>query len=451
MTTDALVVNDGLDERFPNVRKLVDSAKADMANAVYPAKIFSEPEVWEVEKERIFGKTWAYLAHTSELKEKGDYVVRNIGDSPFIVNRDKNGNIRAFLNACTHRGAQLCRAARGNAKMHRCPYHGWTFENTGKLRGVPVKAEAYGAAFEMDKWGLHEIPQLSVFQGMIFGCLDPDAMSLEDYLGDMKWYLELITNRTAAGLEVVGEPQRWIVDANWKIPADNFIGDSYHTQTAHQSIVELGVLPPDPTFAMHGHMVAAGNGHGMGLTGAPPGVPLPPFFGLPQDIVDKARARLSPEQMQVMEKTNFFHATVFPNLSFLQIMPSKDDRSPPVPMITFRYWQPIGPDKLEVMSYFLVDKDAPEEFREESYKAYLRTFGISGIFEQDDAEIWTTITKATQATFAKRLRFNYQMGATTLTPDPEWPGPGEAYPSGYNEFPQRGWHERYLQYMANEI
>lgn len=442
---------DDLDVRYPKVKTLIQQAKADMESAVYPARVFSDPEVWEVEKERIFGKAWIYLAHISELKEPGDYVLRYIGDNPFIVNRDKTGKIGAFLNACTHRGTQLCRAARGNAKTFRCPYHGWTFDSDGTLRGIPVRAAAYGSAVDSDQWGLHAIPRLEIFQGLIFGCLDQDAMPLEDFLGDMKWYLELLTNRTASGLEVVGEPQRWVVDANWKIPADNFIGDSYHTQTAHQSIVELGVLPSDPTYAMHGHLIDAGNGHGMGLTGAPPGVPLPPYFGLPQQIVDKAKERLTPKQMQVMEKNNFFHSTVFPNLSFLQIMPSKDDRSFPVPMITFRFWQPIGPGKLEIMSYFLVDKDAPEEFREESYKAYLRTFGISGIFEQDDAEIWITISKATQASFARNLRFNYQMGSTTLKPDPEWPGPGKAYPSGYNEFPQRGWHKRYLQYMSNEI
>lgn len=210
MTNPIGTVKDDLDERFPRVTELVRNAKSDMANAVYPARMFSDPEVWEVEKERIFGKAWIYMAHVSELREKGDYVIRNVGDSPFIVCRDKDGEIRAYLNACTHRGAQLCRASRGNARLFRCPYHGWTFENTGKLRGVPVKSEAYGSAIDMDQWGLHEIPRLGIFQGMIFGCLDADAMSLEDFLGDMKWYLELITNRTEAGLEVVGEPQRWV-------------------------------------------------------------------------------------------------------------------------------------------------------------------------------------------------------------------------------------------------
>ncbi|MGE0115086.1 MAG: aromatic ring-hydroxylating dioxygenase subunit alpha [Steroidobacteraceae bacterium] len=451
MGIDSPAASDSLLTRYPRVAELIQRGTEGIKNGIYPGKVFNDREVYEVERERVFGKAWFYLAHVTEIPNKGDYVLRNIAEDALVLVRGADDVIRAFLNACTHRGVQLCRAEKGNSKTFRCPYHGWTFSNTGKLIGIPCEKEAYGDAVDKSKWGMLEIPKLGIFQGLIFGCLDPDAMPLEDYLGNMKWYLEIMTNRTKGGLEVVGPPQRWIVEGDWKQPADNFVGDSYHTCTAHQSIVEIGLLPPDPFFAMYGELIDMGNGHGCGMTGAPPGIALPPYFGLPPEVVDQAKERLSAGQLAVMKKTNFFHATVFPNFSFLNIMPAKDDVSPPVSMITFRLWQPAGYGKIEIWSWHLRDKDLPEAYKEETHKAYLRTFGISGTFEQDDAEIWQSVHHAMKGQLARKLNFNFQMGHTTLKPLKDWPGPGDAYGSGYNEFPQRGWHRRWLQYMSGNI
>ena len=451
MTTNSTTGIELLAMEYPRVHDIVKRGQEGIQQGTLPAKVFNDPQVYEVERERVFGKAWIYLGHVTELPNNNDYMLRNIADNPLIVTRGADGEIRAVLNACAHRGVQLARADKGNAKLFRCPYHGWTYRNCGKLAGIPQKKEAYGDAINEADWSLKKVPRLEIFQGMIFGNLDPDAISLDEYLGDMKWYLELLTNRTEGGLQVVGEPQRWIVNADWKMPADNFIGDSYHTQTAHQSIVEMGLLPDNPFYAMAGDMIDAGNGHGLGLTGAPPGIPLPPYFGLPEEIVASAKQRLSPEQLQVMEKSNFCHSTVFPNLSFLHIMTAKDAQSELTPMITFRQWQPAGFGKIEIWSWCLVDTEAPEAFKEESYKTYLRTFGISGTFEQDDAEVWQTSFSMTKGEMARDMNFNYQMGHTTLEPREDWPGPGKAYPLGYAEFPQRGWHSRWLQYMSGEV
>lgn len=435
----------------PRVHELVERGLESIKNGVMPGKTFCDREVFEVERERVFGKAWCFLGHETEIPNKNDYMLRNIGDDAFVVTRGADGEIRAFLNACTHRGVQLARAECGNAKKWRCPYHGWTFGNNGKLIGVPCEEQAYAGAINKDEWGMLPIPKLGVWQGMIFGCLDPDAISLEEYLGDMKFYLEFLTNRSEGGLEVAGPPQRWIVEGDWKQPADNFIGDSYHTQTAHQSIVEIGLLPADPFYAMAGELVDAGNGHGLGLTGSPEGIELPPYFGLPEEVVAQAEQRLSPEQLKVMKKTNFMHATVFPNFSLLNIMPTKDEESPPVSMITFRLWQPLAPGKIEIWSWHMREKEAPAAYKEESYKAYVHTFGIAGTFEQDDAEVWQSVAHVMKGQLARKLNFNFQMGNADPHPIEDWPGPGKAYKLGYNEFPQRGWHSRWLQYMSGQV
>jgi phenylpropionate dioxygenase-like ring-hydroxylating dioxygenase large terminal subunit len=415
-----------------------------------PAKFLNDPEIWEAEKTRVFGRTWVFLAHESEIPEPGDYVVRPIVDDQFIVTRDEKGEIRAHFNACRHRGMQVCRAEMGNASHYRCPYHGWTYNNRGQLVGVPAGKEAYGNKLKKSDWSLLALPQLDSYKGLIFGNLDPEAPSLDEYLGDMKFYIDLFADRSDAGLQVMGAPQRWIVDANWKLGSDNFVGDAYHTMMTHRSMVELGLAPPDPQFALYGEHVHCNNGHGLGIIGPPPGIPLPEFLGLPENIIESLKRRLTPEQVEVLTPAAFIHGTVFPNLSVGNFLMSKDHQSPPSSHLTLRVWHPIAADKMEVWSYFLVEKDAPEEWKRESYLIYNHTFGSSGAFEQDDAENWRSITRVLRGEMGRRLDLNYQMGRGMLEPDTNWPGPGEAFPMDYAEANQRNFHDYWMELMTTD-
>jgi nitrite reductase/ring-hydroxylating ferredoxin subunit len=110
----------------------------------FPAGIYSDPDVHTAERQRLFSRTWQFLAHESEIPQPGDFVVRRMLDDSFIVARDDTGAVRVLLNQCRHRGMQVCRAEAGQATFFRCPYHAWTYRNTGELVGVPFHVEAYG-------------------------------------------------------------------------------------------------------------------------------------------------------------------------------------------------------------------------------------------------------------------------------------------------------------------
>jgi phenylpropionate dioxygenase-like ring-hydroxylating dioxygenase large terminal subunit len=99
--------------------------------------IYTDPLIFELEMTHIFGGVWCYLAHESQLPRPDDYITAQLGLRPLIVVRDSGGKLRALFNRCTHRGARVCRETRGNARTFQCPYHGWTYFNSGKLRGVP--------------------------------------------------------------------------------------------------------------------------------------------------------------------------------------------------------------------------------------------------------------------------------------------------------------------------
>lgn len=411
-------------------------------------RIFADPEIYELEMERIFRRTWLYLGHESEIPEPGDYVTRYLAGEPVIVVRGEDGVARAFLNSCRHRGMRVCRTDMDNTSHFRCPYHGWTYRNTGELIGVPAGDEAYGKdRINKSQWGLIPVSQVDAYGGMIFGTWNQDGPSLDEFLGDMKWYLDLMMNRSDGGMQVIGPPQRWEVPANWKFAADNFTGDNYHTLTTHRHAVELGLAPPDPKFASYGHGIAIENGHSVNLIGHPPEVQLPPYLGLPEELWPEIERNLNPEQAAVLKGHNFLIGNLFPNLAWLNVMLAKDRRSPPTPFLTWRLWEPTGPGTIRISSWFLVEKTAPESYKRDSYETYIRTFGPGGTFEQDDMENWVECTRASSGKIAQRYTFNHSMGIDYMALDTEWPGPGAAYPSGYSECNQRAFYKHWLMLM----
>jgi phenylpropionate dioxygenase-like ring-hydroxylating dioxygenase large terminal subunit len=442
-----------LDDRIDAAggESILREMETSLPNGEVPTAIFNDADIFTTERRKVFARSWVYLAHESEIPDPGDYVLRYIVDDPYIVVRSADGEIRALHNHCRHRGMQVCRSELGNASNFRCPYHGWTYRNDGALTGVPVQKQAYGDDFDKERLGLVRIAQLDSYNGLIFGCQDPDQMPLDEWLDDIRWYLDLFTLRSPGGLEVIGPPQRWVVDVDWKIAGENFIGDSYHTLMTHRSMVELGQAPRDAKYAMYGEQVhIPGRGHGAMLVGAPPGVDLPPFWGYPQEAIERARTSLpTAEQFDVAYQTRIMLGSVFPNLSIHNPIRRPDHRyEGSIPMMTIRTWNPLGPGRIEIFSFFAVERDMSEEFKQLSSWSYLRSFGISGTFEQDDTEIWTHIARNAGTFTGHQQHANYQMG-TGVEVDEAWPGPGVAIAMNFTDANLLAFYRRWLEMMTS--
>lgn len=421
----------------------------DVRQGMIPAHIYNDKEIFELEKERVFGRSWLFVAHESEVPEAGDYVVRRVLEDSFIISRDEHGEIRALFNMCLHRGMQVCRTEMGNASHFRCPYHGWSYRNDGRIVGLPFHKEAYGGEEGFKKQGqtLLPAPSLGIYNGLIFVSLDPDAEPLEDFLGDFKFYMDYYTKQSSGGIELRG-PQRWRVKANWKIGAENFAGDMYHTPQTHTSVVEIGLFrEPKAEKRKDGITYWAGNGGG--TTYKLPEGSLEDrlrYVGYPDEMIARMKEQWSQEQLDVVGKDGFMvsAASVFPNMSFVHNWPRVEEDSDEVlPFISIRQWQPISEDETEIVSWFAVDKNAPEEFKALSYKAYLMCFGSGGMFEQDDVENWVSLTSTAGGPMARRLLLNSRMGmlengqnvVEPLTPE-QYSGPGSTR-VGYSEYNQR--------------
>lgn len=443
--------NDELVGVFDNVRR-----------GMIPAHIYNDSELFALEKERLFGRAWTFVGHESEIPHDGDYVVRRVLDDSFIITRDSAGEVRALFNMCLHRGMQVCRAEMGNASNFRCPYHGWTYRNDGRLTGLPFHREAYGGDEGFDKGQtLLPAPNFASYNGLLFISLDPNAEPLEDFLGDFRFYLDYYTKQSAGGVEVRG-PQRWRIKANWKIGAENFAGDMYHTPHTHASIVDIGLFrEPKAQKRKDGATYWAHRGGGTTYK-------LPPggfeermrYVGYPTEMIDRIKGVWTPQQQRVVGEDGFMisAATCFPNLSFVHNWPKvrggRDDKKAEVlPFISIRLWQPISENETEVCSWFAVDSAAPAQYKQDSYKAYLMCFGSTGMFEQDDVENWVSLTTTAGGSMARRLLLNSRMGLLAddrpvieaLAPN-AFHGPGRAQ-VGYNEHNQRALLAMWADYL----
>ena len=196
-----------------------------MAN---PWSWYSDREVWELEHERIFACSWQYVGHAAMVEQPGDFFTTRAGRIPIVVAHAEDGETRAFVNVCRHRGSTIAEGA-GNRKTLQCPYHAWTYGLDGRLRAAPR------ADFDLRDVSLVEV-RLERWGPFLFVNADDDAAPLEEILEDVPAQLADL------GLDVEAlafhHRSEWTVAANWKVVAENFL-ECYHCAVAHPTFTEL--------------------------------------------------------------------------------------------------------------------------------------------------------------------------------------------------------------------
>ena len=199
-----------------------------------PYSVYVDPDVYQREQERIFkGPLWSYLGLEAELPETGSFITSSIGETGVIVTRNKDGEIRAFVNRCAHRGAIVCRQPRGKSKNFVCVYHQWSYDLNGDLKGVPYRKGIGGAGgmpedFDTQSHGLEKV-RVSTYKGVIFGTFSDAAEPLEEFLdAPLRRYLDRLFDKP---LTILGYT-RQVVPANWKLYVEN-TKDPYHGALLH--------------------------------------------------------------------------------------------------------------------------------------------------------------------------------------------------------------------------
>jgi p-cumate 2,3-dioxygenase alpha subunit len=354
---------------------------------------YTERAIFDAEIATIFATSWLYLGHESELSGPDAFLTRRVAGRPLIFLRDREGRIRAFINVCPHRGAQLCRLRDGRARSFGCLYHGWTFENTGRVLAI-AEPESYPPGHDAPgRNDLVPVPRLDEYRGLWFVNFDQHASSLADYLGRARDYIDVILDQARDGMRIVGGVQEYSARANWKLLAENST-DILHVTTLHPTYLDLIRTNSQGRIErgkMAGQSIDLGNGHAVVERDATYGRPIAQWISLwgeearieIEQIYARLVARYGAERAKRMA-TQARNLLIFPNLVINDIM-----------SITVRNFQPVAPDYMEVSVWSLAPaEEAGTPALARRLTNFLEFLGPGGFATPDDIEALESCQRA---------------------------------------------------------
>ena len=417
---------------------MVDSEKG-----LVERRIFSDPDIYQMELEQIFARAWNFMCHDSQIPNPGDFFMSYIGEDRVICVRDNDGNPQVLINSCRHRGNAICRAEEGHATSFMCTYHGWTYDLKGNLVGVPGFKEVYHEELDRENWGLIT-GRAESYKGWIFANLDPEAPSLYDYLGEVgRMGIDQVYAR--GDTEQVMGIEKWIIPCNWKFAVDNS-WDFYHAAITHSSsfmagwrggyIVEPGEREDQANFLVpFSHISVLGTyGHAIG------------GWAFDREEADKFNFgtvdqtwRDKPETQEMLGEVGLraaaAHPNIFPNLWIFNMMSKASLRLPK------------GPTKTEIWWFIFKNPEASEERQQYLTRRVARHDGPGGVFEQDDGENWGESTTGTKGLNIRKHPLHYAMrvGQGEVINEEGAPAHIEG---GNNEHAQLWYYESWSKWMA---
>lgn len=440
----------------------------DIENREVSVAALHDPDLYEMEMERIFAKAWLLLAHDSEIPNVGDYVVRLMGEDQVIVSRGNDGEVHVMLNVCPHRAMHVCISDSGNARAHKCIYHGWAFRPDGSFIGAPIEKERmHGDIKPKEKLGLKKA-RSRVYGGLVFATWNIDGPDLEDFLGDMKFYYDMLFCRTDKGLEILGPPQRLTIDANWKTAGEQSACDGFHTLTLHASLLEGGAMGGEMNTehenapAMYGVNVS-GNGHSLRCIPADTSwsmmagkthagmtdderLELMPPPGITKELLPQVRKNLTAEQLHVFAKAPPVVGGMFPNVNLLFIYSPLRDGTLGSAMVLHSI-NPKGVDKFEWVTFFFAEKDTPEDVKAMMRAAATQGTGTSGVIEQDDSDTWPHMSESARGVIGRTETLKYQAILGENRPA-DWPDKAKVYSGFSKDDAQWNWWLAYHDLMT---
>lgn len=411
-------------------------------------QVYTSPNVFETEMDRVFRRSWVYIGHESQLREPGDYLTTRVGNLPVILTRDEDGGLHVLINRCIHRGVTVCLDRAGNANYFRCQYHGWTYRNTGDLVGVTYPRGYGSEARELRRASLGRAAEVDVHAGFIFAKLEPSPVSLADHLGRAAGYLERFASGTPGHrLSLDTVPYRYSYQGNWKLQVENTV-DAYHPSVTHRSFYEVMArrtgADRNPYASDDGPVRtrSLGNGHGLfelgkarthaareGTQGgdsyfdrartAPDGERL---------VAEIQRLLGRDEALRLLEPESDFNLAVFPNLMVVQSQ--------------LRVVFPVRPDYTEVEAYATEVDGVPQAVNDLRMRIVERFWGPCGFGSPDDLEIFERF----HATMSDRTP---QWLMLSRGEEREVDEGGETVAYGSDEGPLRSYYRAWVRCMTH--
>jgi len=350
--------------------------------------IYSSQAVFEAEMSKIFHRAWLCVGHEAEIPNPGDYRVTYMGRQSVIMVRGHDNVVRVVMNRCRHRAVTVTETDTGNQKRFSCPYHGWTYDNTGALLSVPDQG-GYGSEFRLEDNGLTPAPRMDSYRGFVFASLAADGPTLKEHLGLAASYIDLFLDVSPTGeIDVRAGVNKTFFKANWK-----FVGmDGYHPNYVHKTVYDTRrrKAPAGVTGSSKGESFSdeagnfardLGNGHAM--------LDVYPVRSRDYDQYLKRMAKTPDwdEYYQAMVAAygqaradeilvwaGDPHIGIFPNL---QLIGSQ-----------IRLIRPTAADRTEVLMFLTTLKNVPESINQLRIRNHEAFYGPASQGSPDDVEIF---------------------------------------------------------------
>ncbi|MGC7098177.1 aromatic ring-hydroxylating oxygenase subunit alpha [Amycolatopsis lurida] len=397
---------------------IMDVAPADLVSGDRVAgRLYTDPAIFDLEMTRIFERTWIWVAHESEIAKPGSFKSTHVGRQPVIVTRDRKNTIHTLLNRCRHRGASLCEKPQGQANGFTCPYHAWSYSLDGKLRGIPYPDGYEGVADKRDL-SLKKLRTES-YGGMVFATFNDDIEPLEDFLGDVRMWIDRFMKQGGGyPIKVLGK-HRFRFKGNWKIQLENTT-DGYHFPIVHRSwmasvdaeTADMMSFMTDPEAITHdlghGHSVMQMVPEHSDLDDDDGSEPLQArFAGLVDELSKTLDAAQVRKVVRAMHGTGF-NLNLFPNVS--------------MSIAFFRVLRPIAVDETEI-EHIALGPDGPPELdlvNRERLRIHEHFQGPFGFGTPDDAEGWDRVQRGARGAPEMPIMVNRGLAREKASPE-GWP------------------------------
>jgi len=350
--------------------------------------VYTDPAIFTLEMDRIFGQSWIYVAHRSELAEAGSFKTTMLGSRPIVLMRGDDGEIRAFYNRCRHRGVTVCQERTGQARFLRCDYHGWTYASDGRLVGVPYRDAYEGTDFAEENLGLTPVARLTEYRGLLFVSGAAHGPTLAEHLGDAVPYIDRFIDPSPTGeLDLTAGVQRYFYRGNWKFQMENSV-DGYHPNFTHAAYFDLlESRTGNRVMTYDGRSPAltrdVGCGHVMldqrPTTGSV-NAALQDGIGATEDgrvwhqaLTERLGAEKADDILALGGGAGVF-LVIYPNLVLINLQ--------------VRVIVPVAPDRTEVEIYPALLQDVPRSINARRLRVHEHFYGPGGFGAPDDLEIF---------------------------------------------------------------
>ncbi len=417
-------------------------------------RLYIDPDIFELEMERIWGQAWIFIGHESQVPKPGDYFTTNITHKvPVIMIRDKDNVVHVLHNRCAHKGAKLVETRCGNVRgAFRCPYHGWSYKHDGSLIKIPNEAGYEGTGFDIKDScnSMQRVAQMESYRGFVFATLSKDAPDLKTWLGGAIESLDNLCDRAPEGeVEVAGGVLRYEHECNWKFILEN-LNDTMHPMVVHQSVVQsakdyIESRPPEATRERSEAEIILPFGSSYenfeesGITGFPFGhhydggkTSIHANYTVMPDYHAAMVKAYGEERTREIYSFNTHNTLYYPSLTIKTAVQN------------IRVVRPIAVDRFVVETWSFRLKGAPEQMLQRTLLYSRLINSSSSMVGPDDLEVYRRTQEGLESSANDWVEFHRQYGRDQQLED-------RVVSGGTSDLDMRTQYKAWKQYMSGEV